>query len=59
MTFVLCQRRLGYHERDKPDKRATAVHGFPPLNLETIDFVALYRNELARRQAEQGAAPVS
>ncbi|MEZ5674083.1 protein translocase subunit secB [Thalassovita litoralis] len=27
--------------------------GFPPLNLETIDFVALYRNELARRQAEQ------
>ena len=33
--------------------------GFPPLNLETIDFVALYRNELARRQAEQGAAPVS
>ncbi|MGH1464052.1 MAG: protein-export chaperone SecB [Cognatishimia sp.] len=27
--------------------------GFPPLNLETIDFVALYRNELARRQAAQ------
>jgi len=23
--------------------------GFPPLNLETIDFVALYRSELARR----------
>lgn len=32
--------------------------GFPPLNLDTIDFVALYRNELARRQAEQ-AKPVS
>ena len=32
--------------------------GFPPLNLETIDFVALYRNELARRQAEQ-QQPVS
>ncbi len=31
--------------------------GFPPLNLETIDFVALYRNEIARRQAEQ--QPVS
>ncbi|TDE36994.1 protein-export chaperone SecB [Antarcticimicrobium sediminis] len=29
--------------------------GFPPLNLDTIDFVALYRNELARRQAEQAA----
>lgn len=26
--------------------------GFPPLNLETIDFVALYRAELQRRQAE-------
>ena len=24
--------------------------GFPPLNLENIDFLALYRNELARRQ---------
>jgi preprotein translocase subunit SecB len=29
--------------------------GFPPLNLETIDFVALYRNEIARRlQAQAG-----
>lgn len=27
--------------------------GFPPLNLETIDFLALYRNELMRRQQEQ------
>ena len=26
--------------------------GFPPLNLDTIDFLQLYRNELARRQAE-------
>jgi preprotein translocase subunit SecB len=26
--------------------------GFPPLNLENIDFVSLYRNEIARRQAE-------
>lgn len=26
--------------------------GFPPLNLENVDFLALYRNELARRQAE-------
>ncbi|WP_458792116.1 protein-export chaperone SecB [Yoonia sp. MH D7] len=23
--------------------------GFPPLNLETIDFMALYRNEISRR----------
>ena len=27
--------------------------GFPPLNLETIDFLQLYRQELERRQAEQ------
>lgn len=25
--------------------------GFPPLNLETIDFVQLYRNEIMRRKA--------
>ena len=26
--------------------------GFPPLNLENIDFLNLYRQEVARRQAE-------
>ena len=31
--------------------------GFPPLNIDTVDFVALYRQELARRQAAQ--VPVS
>lgn len=31
--------------------------GFPPLNVDQVDFVALYRNELARRQvAKQQAA---
>ena len=30
--------------------------GFPPLNLETIDFLALYRNELMRRQAAAAQA---
>jgi len=29
--------------------------GFPPLNLDNIDFVAIYRNELARRQTESAA----
>jgi preprotein translocase subunit SecB len=29
--------------------------GYPPLNLEQIDFMALYRSEIARRQAS--AAP--
>ena len=33
--------------------------GFPPLNLENIDFVALYRNEIARRQAEGEGQPTS
>jgi preprotein translocase subunit SecB len=31
--------------------------GFPPLNLENIDFVSLYRNEIARRQAETKPVP--
>lgn len=26
--------------------------GFPPLNLENVDFLGMYRNEIARRQAE-------
>lgn len=30
--------------------------GFPPLNLETVDFVALYRQEIARRAQAQSAA---
>ena len=32
--------------------------GFPPFNMDPVDFVALYRQELARRaQAQQQAAP--
>ena len=26
--------------------------GYPPMNLDQVDFLALYRAELARRQAE-------
>ena len=37
--------------------------GFPPLNLENIDFVGLYRTEIQRRveaqKAAQGSAPAS
>jgi len=33
--------------------------GFPPLNLETIDFLQLYRQELERRQAEQPTEPMN
>ncbi|MBU2936156.1 MULTISPECIES: protein-export chaperone SecB [Pacificibacter] len=32
--------------------------GFPPLNLDTIDFVALYRQDMLRRaEAQKAAAP--
>lgn len=31
--------------------------GFPPFNMENIDFVAIYRNEIARRQAAQQQQP--
>jgi len=30
--------------------------GFPPLNVDTVDFLALYRQELARRAAENAPA---
>lgn len=30
--------------------------GYPPLNLEIIDFLQLYRSEVARRQAEAAQA---
>lgn len=36
--------------------------GFPPLNLENMDFLQIYRAELARRQAvaqQQGDAPIA
>jgi preprotein translocase subunit SecB len=35
--------------------------GFPPLNLDMIDFMGMYRQQLARQQAQAngGAAPVA
>lgn len=33
--------------------------GFLPLNLEMIDFLALYRNELSRRVQAKAAAPAA
>lgn len=30
--------------------------GFPPLNVDTVDFLALYRGEMARRAAAQKPA---
>jgi preprotein translocase subunit SecB len=31
--------------------------GFPPLNVDSVDFLALYRQEVARRAQAQAAAP--
>lgn len=31
--------------------------GFPPLNVDTVDFLALYRQELARRAQQTAAKP--
>ncbi len=31
--------------------------GYPPLNLENMDFVQIYRAEIARRQSEQTGEP--
>ena len=31
--------------------------GFPPLNVDNVDFLALYRQELARRAQATAAAP--
>ena len=38
----------------------TGSGGFPPLNLDTVDFLALYRREIERRAAaEKAGQPVS
>ncbi|MCB4456959.1 protein-export chaperone SecB [Leisingera sp. McT4-56] len=47
MTFPFLRRIVSDVTRDG---------GFPPLNLDNIDFVGIYRNELARRQQEAAAA---
>lgn len=44
MTFPFVRRIVSDVSRDG---------GFPPLNLENIDFLAIYRNELARRAEAQ------
>ena len=38
-------------------RNTTADGGFPPLNIENIDFMQLYRGELMRRQQEASEAP--
>lgn len=49
--LIECPRMLfPYLRRVVSD--VTRDGGFPPLNLENIDFLQLYRQEIARRQAE-------
>lgn len=53
MIFPYLRRVVGDITRDG---------GYPPLNLDNMDFLALYRNEMARvaqAQAEAKTAPVS
>ncbi len=33
--------------------------GFPPLNIDTVDYLSLYRQEMARRAQAQAQAPQS
>lgn len=47
MTFPFLRRIVSDITRDG---------GFPPLNLEQIDFLTIYRNQLAQRVADQKKA---
>jgi preprotein translocase subunit SecB len=50
ILFPFCRRIISDVTRDG---------GFPPLNVDNVDFLSLYRQEIARRQAlaAQGAQP--
>jgi len=51
LLMIECPRQIfPYVRRIVGD--VTRDGGYPPLNLEQIDFLALYRSEIARRQAE-------
>jgi len=50
MLFPYLRRVVGDITRDG---------GYPPLNLDNIDFLQLYRQEIMRRQAENGKAEKS
>jgi len=53
MIFPYLRRVVGDVTRDG---------GYPPLNLDNIDFLALYRNQMAKMaqaQAEAKDAPIS
>ncbi|MGR3320551.1 MAG: protein-export chaperone SecB [Pseudooceanicola sp.] len=54
--LIECPRQIfPYLRRVVSD--VTRDGGFPPLNLETIDFLSLFRQEMARRQQSGNGAP--
>lgn len=56
MLLIECPRLLFPFVR-RIISDVTRDGGFPPLNVDTVDFLALYRQELARRaQAQQPTA---
>lgn len=56
--LIECPRMLfPYLRRIVSD--VTRDGGYPPLNLDNIDFVQLYRAEIARRQQEQASQPTN
>lgn len=56
MLLIECPRLLFPFVR-RIISDVTRDGGFPPLNVDTVDFLALYRQELARRvQAQQAPA---
>lgn len=56
MLLIECPRLLFPFVR-RIISDVTRDGGFPPLNVDTVDFLALYRQELARRVQAQKAAP--
>jgi len=58
MVLIECPRLLFPFAREII-ATATRNGGFPPLLLEPIDFVALYRQRMASAQAQSGSQPVN
>lgn len=50
--MIECPRMLFPYVRQIA-RNMTADGGFPPINIDNIDFMGMYRNEIARRQAAQ------
>jgi preprotein translocase subunit SecB len=56
LLLIECPRLLfPYVRRIISD--VTRDGGFPPLNVDQVDFLALYRQEIARRAQTKAAAP--